>query len=865
MSKLFFSFFLVLIVSQAIAQKYKVAGIIKDEEGKGIGGVLVQELGTNSNATTNQYGIYEMRVHYGNATLVVTADGYFKVTKDINGIGTQNFTLSSVAKTRQKGMVGSRNLNATEADLSSPVDIIDVKKIAGLSGQFDLPQLLQYVSGSFNSNRQLGADGTDLIDASSIHGMGPDQMLILVNGKRRHQSSLINLSGTRGRGNNGFDFSTIPVASIDRIEILRDGAVAPYGSDAVSGVINIVLKDNTNGFSANANGGIRMAKYNRDSSSWDGLNYNGNVNYGTKIAKTGFFNVTADYNFVDHTNRADTQTDSLLRRKFGDPKIYNGSLSYNTVIPIYKNTEIYSFGTASYRQGETYSWTRGAKDSTNFIKLYPKGFDPLVSRVVDDRSVTLGVRKVWNGFNVDLSHTYGFNKFSYDVKHSLNKSFGMDTTRSSYEAGGFQTSQNVTNLDVTTFYKDILDGVHLAFGAEYRMDNYKINVGNPLSWRTYNPLKFGGAQGFKGYGETEAIDQKRNNAAGYVDIEAKFDESFSVNAAGRFDYYSDLGSAVSGKAGLRYKITDALSIRGAYGLGFRAPSLAQQHYSYDILIPSKANLEYPQSNIITRSGSEISKALAAPDLKMETTHNGSAGIVFAPDNNFSVSVDGYYIRVQNRVILTGPIDANDKQVGALLKRLNVAQVRFFTNALTTSNAGVDVSLKYTADLGTGKLNTILSANYNTMSIDTIKTNERLANKQANYLDKRERYFILASAPPMKINLTLDYNVGPLTLMVRGTYFDEIQLVNHNFGKIDKGGKAYTEKEYVDTYKSMIQADATLGLKVNDKISFAIGGSNLLNAYPTMSKPNRTESGGAWDSVQAGNNGSFFFTKIYFNF
>lgn len=856
---------MVLFVTQAMAQKYKVAGIIKDEEGKGIGGVLIQELGTNANAVTNQYGIYEMRVHYGNATLVVTAEGFYKITRDIQGIGTQHFILKSIAKSRKNGVVGSKNLANTAADLSSPVDILDVKKIAGLNKQFDLPQLLQYVSGSFNSNRQLGADGTDLIDASSIHGMGPDQMLVLVNGKRRHQSSLINLGGTRGRGNTGFDFSTIPVSSIDRIEILRDGAVAQYGSDAVSGVINIVLKDNTDGLSINANGGIRKASYNRDSSSWDGLSYNGNINYGTKIAKTGFFNVTADYNFQDHTNRAGTQADSLVRRKFGDPKIYNGSLGYNMVVPVYKNTEIYSFGTASYRLGETYSWTRGARDSTNFIKLNPNGFDPLVSRVVDDRAVTVGARTKWNRFNIDLSHTYGFNKFSYEVKNSLNKSFGMDTTRSSFEAGGFQTMQNVTNLEFTTFYDDILDGVHLAFGAEYRMDQYQINSGNPLSWRTYNPLKFGGAQGFKGYGETEAIEAKRNNVAGYVDVEAKFDDRFSVNAAGRFDYYSDLGSAVAGKAGLRYKLTDALSIRGAYGLGFRAPSLAQQHYSYDILIPSKANLEYPQSNIITRSGSEISNAIAAPDLKLEISHNGSAGVVFAPDEKFSVSVDGYYVRVQDRIILTGPFDANDKQIGAVLKRLNVAQMRFFTNALTTTTAGVDLSLKYTTGLGTGRLSTVLSANYNTMSIDTIKTSERLANKQASYLDKRERYFILASAPPMKINLTLDYQAGPLTFMVRGTYFDEIQLVNRNFGKIDKGGKAYTEKDYIDTYKSMIQADATLGLKVNENLSFAIGGSNLLNAYPTMSKPNRTESGGAWDSVQAGNNGSFFFTKIYYKF
>lgn len=864
MSKLYFSFFLLLIVSPAFAQKYKVAGIIKDEAGKGIGGISVQELGTNTRTVTNANGIYEMRVYYGNATLVVTGEGYAAVKREIKGIGTQNFILENPSKSRQKGVVGSRNLNKSATDLYAPVDIIDVKKIARLNGEFDLPQLLQYVSSSFNSNKQSGADGTDQIDAVSIHGMGSDQILILVNGKRRHQSSLVNLSGTRGRGNTSPDLSTIPVAAIDRIEILRDGAAALYGSDAVAGVINIVLKDNTDGFTANANGGIRRAKYASDSSSFDGLSYNGNINYGRKIAKNGFLNVTADYNFQDRTNRADVPIDSMPRKKFGDPRIYNGSVSYNTAFPVYKNIELYSFGTASYRQGETYGWTRAAKDSANLLKLYPKGFNPLISRTINDRSITLGARTVWKRYAIDLSHTYGYNKFSYDVSKSLNRSFGTGTP-TSFEAGGFQTLQNSTNLDVTTFFGDFLDGVHLAFGAEYRMDQYEIVAGDPLSWRTYDPLKMGGAQGFKGYGSLEEISKKRNNAAAYVEADTKVDDRFSFNLAGRFDYYSDLGSAVSGKGGLRYKIAKAITLRGSYGIGFRAPSLAQQHYSYDILEPGKSNLDIPQQTIIARSGSDVTKTLGVPDLKMETTQNASAGIVFAPDRNFSVAVDGYYVKVQDRIILTGAFDATDKQIGALLKKINVNSARFFTNSLSTSTAGVDLTLNYSADIGGGKLNTALSANYNTMSIDTVKTNDKLTGKQGIYLDKRERYFILASAPPAKINLMLDYTIGPLTLMARGTYFGEIELINRNYGGKNKAGKAFEANDYTDFYKAMIQADASVGYKINEKLSLTLGGSNLLNAYPTMSRSGRTESGGAWDSVQAGNSGTFLYTKIYYKF
>jgi iron complex outermembrane receptor protein len=863
--KLYFTFLLFFVTVQAFAQKYKVAGLVSDESGKGIPGITIQEMGTNAKGVTDAQGIYLMYVHYGNATLVINTPGFDKIEREIKGIGTQNFILAAIGKARQETMVGSRNLSTTASDLTSPIEIIDVKKIASLNGQFDLTQLLHFASSSLNSNRQYGADGTDNMDQTSIHGMGPDQVLVLVNGKRRHQSSLINLSGTMGRGNAGADLNTIPVAAIDHIEVLKDGAAAQYGSDAVAGVINIVLKETTDCFTVNANAGIRKAKYSRDSSFLDGLNYNANLNYGTKIGRKGFVNATADYNFTDHTNRSGTQADSVIRTQFGDPRTYNAAIVFNAALPVNASTEIYSSGGYNYRQSETFAFTRILSTRDSLYKTYPNGYDPVISRNIEDRAITLGVRTLWKGFKVDFSNTYGFNKLHYKVKNSLNESFGRGTP-TSMDAGGFKTTQNVANLNFTRFYDKILNGINLAFGAEYRMDWYTVFSGDPFSWQTYNPLKQSGAQGFRGYSNADVVKESRFNAAGYADIEAKISDRLSVSAAGRYDYYSDLESgAISGKGGVRFKLTNALALRGAYGIGFRAPSLAQQYFGNATINVTTKPLEIPLQNIIAGSNSAAFTALDAPDLKMERTQNATAGLEFTPDKNFSLTLDGYYIHVQNRIILAGPFSQNDKIVGAALKKLYVNQARFFTNSLTTSTAGVDFTLKYTAELGSGKFNALLGANYNIMSIDTVETTTRLAGKQELYLNRRERYFILAAAPPAKVNLMLDYTVDNLTFMIRAVYFGKTELLNNNYGKTDKSGKIYLEKDYLDVYKSVVQTDLSVGYKYDDYLSFTLGGSNILNVYPTMSKPSKTISGGAWDSVQMGSNGAFFFAKVFYNF
>ena len=865
MTKSYLSLFLVLLSLSAFAQKFKVLGKITDVNGEPLIGASVIEKGTNNGTTADGSGVYTLSVGYSGATLIVTYVGYNKIEKEINGQETQNFTLEDATLLSQVTVVGSRNMNRSSTDTPAPVDVINIQEVTTKQGQLDVNQLLQFAAPSFNSNRQTGSDGADHVDPASLRGLGPDQTLVLINGKRRHQSALVNLFGSRGRGNTGTDLNAIPAAAIERIEILRDGAAAQYGSDAIAGVINIVLKETVNQLTANVNAGMYKARYRFDDKNFDGQNYNVNLNYGLKIAKTVFVNVTADYNFRDHTNRANTSPlDEISRRQYGDPQMKNAAIYYNAKIPVGKNFQVYSFGGHNTRTGDAYAWTRFADDVKNVPSIYPNGFDPIIASKITDNAATAGVRGVWKQWDIDLSNTYGFNKFDFSVKNSLNTSLGAQSP-TSFEAGGFQLGQNVTNLNFTRFYKSVLSGLNVAFGGEYRTERYKIFAGEEASYTTYDQNFAGGSQGFPGFSPADITNHSRSNFGAYLDVEADLTKKLLVDAAVRFENYSDFGSTLNGKLGARYKITDDIAVRGSVSTGFRAPSLAQKYFNSTFT--NFVNGQAVQV-LLANNSSAVTKALGIPELKQETSQNASLGITVTPKGSaLSVTVDGYYVKVKDRVVLTGQFSDEDEAIGPLLKSLNVGQAQFFTNALSyTTTKGIDVIVAHSTGLGKGRFSTTLAANFNWMKLGPINTSPALAGKEDTYFNQRERSFVLASAPPSKINLTFDYTISKLSLMVRFVRFGEIKLTNWNYGSInEETNQEYTQAEYTDIYKPKIQTDITVNYKFSKNISLSVGGSNILNAYPNMSKPYLTESGGAWDPVQMGSNGAFLFTRLGFKF
>ncbi|WP_439584031.1 TonB-dependent receptor [Dyadobacter bucti] len=850
MTRTFAFLLLIFLTFNSIAQSIRISGKVTDEKGEPLIGASVIEKGTSNGTTADGSGSYVLQVGHTNATIVVTYVGYNKIEREISGAGTQDFSLEDATVLNQVTVVGSRNLNRSSTDTPAPVDVIDIREVTTKQGQLDVNQLLQFAAPSFNSNRQTGSDGADHVDPASLRGLGPDQTLVLINGKRRHQSSLVNLFGSRGRGNTGTDLNAIPAAAIERIEILRDGAAAQYGSDAIAGVINIVLKETVNQLTANVNAGIFQAKYRFDDKKFDGLNYNVNLNYGLKIAKKGFVNVTADYNHRDHTNRANTVSDpeDVARRQYGDPKMDNAALYYNAKIPIGGNFQVYSFGGINKRKGDAYAWTRYADDERNIPSIYPDGFDPIIASTIDDRAVTGGIRGVWKSWDIDVSNTYGFNKFHFNVKNSLNASFGAGSP-TTFDAGGFQLGQNVSNLNVSRFYKGIMQGLNIAFGAEYRTERYKIFEGERLSYLNYDPTLPGGAQGFPGYSPADVTNKGRSNVGVYADVEADITKNFLVDVAARFENYSDFGSTVNGKVGLRYKITEDLAVRGSVSTGFRAPSLAQKYFNstFTNFVEGQA-----VEVLLANNNSAVTKALGIPELKQETSQNASLGLTFTPISGFSVTVDGYYVKVKDRVVLTGQFSDDDEEIGELLKSLRVGKAQFFTNALSyTTTKGVDVIVAHSTPLGIGRLSSTLAANFNWMELGPVNTSPALAGKEDIYFDERERRFVLASAPPSKINLTLDYAVSKLSFMLRLIRFGEVKLANWDYE--------------IDVYRPKIQTDLTVNYKLNNHFSISVGGSNILNVYPDMSLPALTESGGGWDPVQMGSNGAFFFTRVGFRF
>lgn len=554
--KLYLTFILCLIIAKVYAQKSTVTGKVLSAAGDPLIQATVLEKGTTNGTLTDNNGNFTITVTSQNPVLVINYVGYTRQEIPVAGLSTVTVTLEEGSLLSQVEVVGSRNLNRSSTDTPVPVDIIDIQAVTTRTGQLDLNQLLQFVAPSFNSNRQTGSDGADHVDPATLRGLGPDQTLVLMNGKRRHQSSLVNLFGSRGRGNTGTDLNAIPAAAIERIEILRDGAAAQYGSDAIAGVINIVLKSTTKELTANANAGVYQAQYRFDDKRFDGLNYNFNANYGFSVGKEGYVNLTGDYNFRDHTNRANTNPGDLARRQFGDPRILNASFYLNSRFSINPNAYVYVFGGINYRKGDAYAWTRfptatdddgnEIENPRNVTSIYPNGFDPIISSTINDHSLTTGIRGIWRSWDIDLYNTFGQNRFHYFVNNTLNASLGA-ASPTWFDAGGFGLIQNTTGLRFSRLFKKTFQGLNLAFGSEFRNESYDIFAGEEKSWQNYDPSRPSGSQGFPGFRPADEIKQGRSNIGLFIDAEADLTEAFMVGAALRFENYSDFGSTLNWK------------------------------------------------------------------------------------------------------------------------------------------------------------------------------------------------------------------------------------------------------------------------------------------------------------------------------
>ncbi|MEI6576234.1 MAG: TonB-dependent receptor [Bacteroidota bacterium] len=879
MKKTVFVMLFTISFVQIFAQ-HVLKGKVSGEDGEALVGVNVYERGTINGSVSDYNGLYTVTFSNENSVIAFSYIGYAtqfitagkQTSADIKLI--RNASLMSVE------IVGSRKLNRSATESTVPVDIFEIPKLTNSIGQPGLNQILQMVAPSFNANKQSGSDGADHLDPATLRGLGPDQTLVLVNGKRRHQSSLINVFGTRGRGNTGTDLNAIPASAIDHIEILRDGASAQYGSDAIAGVINVVLKSGSGEMSGNLGYGMYNAKpapglgVLKNDKSYDGETSLANANYGIALGNNGFFNMTFDYMKQDHTNRApDPNKFDVYRNQFGDAASENFASYFNSSISIGKNAQFYMFGGFNHRFTDSYAWTRASHESRNIPEIYPNGFDPKIQSLINDQSVSIGFKSDVNGWTMDINNTIGSNRFHYYVDNTLNATL-LAASPTRFDAGGFSAMQNTTTIDLSRLFPSVMKGLNLAFGLEHRIDNYSIFAGEEGSYKTYgtqwfvdttfqdgnmvidSTLRPGGSQGFPGFQPSNELSESRTNLGIYADAELDMSKALTVGAAARVERYSDFGNATNGKLALRYKIAPWISFRASASTGFRAPSLTQLYYNtiYTDFVAGKA-----VDKIIAKNNSPITRALGIPKLKEEKSVNLGAGIT-AKYKSLTLTLDAYHVSINDRIVLTGSFSSDDPDIGASLQALNVSAAQCFTNAVNTSTTGLDAILTWSTVFENKHiLRVSFGSNFNDMKIDKIYTNDKLKGKESTYFGLREQYFLLASAPKSKVSIGVEYLINNFSANLRFTNYGDVKLVNWN----DNGDNIIDPGE-LDTYKAKMSTDLSVSYKIKN-ISFTIGGNNILNAYPDVHDPALTESGGIWDAVQMGFSGAYYYTRLGFRF
>jgi len=843
-------------------------GVVLGSNGIPLTGATIVQENSNRGTTTNNDGYFKLRTT-PNHPIQVSFVGHESKTIVVDSEKFYTIILESGQQLDEVHIVGSRNRNRTTVDTPVAIDFINIEDAINKSGQLNINQLLQYVIPSFNATKQSGADGTDHIIPASLRGLGPDQTLVLINGKRRHQSSLVNIFGTRGRGNSGTDLNAIPISAIQRIELLRDGASAQYGSDAIAGVINIVLKDDvdklrvllTNGFH-NVNTGLDVPN---SKNGIDGILYKLGINYGAKINKTGFINFTSEITSKDHTFRPS----SASRGKYGDVAGNNFNLFFNSEIPLKNKTTAYANGGYSYKNTEAYAFTRGKNSSRNVIAIYPNGFNPLITSAISDVSFSFGFLTQIQEWSIDINNTFGKNNFHYFIKETLNATL-EENSPTEFDAGGHQLMQNTTSLDFSKYLSDKLNGINLAFGLEYRMENYQIFAGELASYAAYdkngnvitsttpisdyttynNSIRPRGSQGFPGYSPSNEVDRSRTNFSLYADTEIDFSEKWMVGAAMRYENYSDFGNALNFKIASRMKFLSYLNIRSSFSTGFRAPSLAQIYHnlSFTDFIGNT-----PSESLLLANTDPIARELDIDKLKEEKAINASFGIASKISNNFDVAVDGYYVAIKDRIILSGSFDATNFGI-------DVDNVQFFTNGVDTRTVGLDLVLNWKKRFKNAHISIALAGNINDMRID--KTHHKNLDKET-FFGVSDRQFLLASAPKNKFNLAINYRHKKIKTALSMTRFSSQKLIDWQISKELSDFNDSEEERLLtatDFYNSKVTTDLHFSYQVSSLINFQIGSNNLFNVYPTVQN-NFTDGGGLWDAVQMGTNGAFYYTKI----
>ena len=754
-------------------------------------------------------------------------------------------------------VVGSRRAtNASMTDTVVPVDLIPMTRVSEQGGQFDLSQTLTNISPSFNSTRQTGADGADLVDSAALRGLGSDQTLVLVNGKRRHTSALVNLFGARNRSNTGTDLNAIPLMAIKDVQVLRDGAAAQYGSDAIAGVMDIGLKKSL---------GCEAVTGYGQYSAGDGKNFLASAYCGVAVAG-GVVGITGEFLNRGRSDRSEPDNPRII----GDTKAKNKTLYVNGEIPTSAG-KFYFTGGVQTRDASSAAFGRGGIGSDdipsrNSAAMYPDGFVPFINGDLDDRYATVGHRSQLGDWNTDISQTYGFNRLMYNISNTLNASIanqdlvkggkGISPTR--FDAGGFSFEQWTTNLDLNRYFSGVAgDGLNVAFGGEYRVEKYKIFAGEPGSYIDADGLGFGGnagSQGFPGFQPGDITNARRHSTAAYLDLEADLDAKTKLQGAVRYENFSDFGSTVTGKLAGSYRVNPETLLRASASSGFRAPSLQQAYFSstFTDFIGG-----VPTDVVLAPNGGAVATLAGIPKLKEETSRSFTLGTTWTPTPAISVTADLYQIKIKDRIVLSGRFDAdNYPELAAKLSTLGVGQAQFFVNSVDTKTRGLDLTASHRGSVAGYKLTTFLAANFSKTEVTDIHAPASLSGFEDVLLSERERLFIEQGGPRRKATLGFDLVTGPVE-----TDFKIIHFGPQTLGTFSGTAEGVPNAKY----EAKTSADLAFTYTINKNTKLTFGGNNIFNVKPTTQNADETDNGFKYDSVQFGLNGASYFARLYVKF
>jgi iron complex outermembrane receptor protein len=923
--------------------------VVDSKDGGPLAGASIRVRSTKIGTSTAADGTFKLTARPDDV-LEISLIGYSLQSVPVNGRADLTVGLVLVSSELSEIVfVGTRGAPRAKTETPVPVDVIKINQVDMPTAKMDLTSILNIAAPSFNYNKQSGADGADHVDLGTLRGLGPDQTLVLINGKRRHQTAFVTLFGTRGRGNSGVDLNSFPESSVDRIEILRDGASAQYGSDAIAGVINIILKRDVGHLAVNAGWSgyddysFNARKFNQGNQYYSGPAIDGNtatvsLNDGVALGKNGgFLNIGLEflkqgktYRQVDTANwMTDKNATPYLntgRRAFGDASLTTGGIMYNMEVPTSasKRTTFYSFGGFNYKSSDAYAYSRNYSGKPERFPVDNGGnllFDPSIMRRsndgeiyynphiqthVQDASIALGLRgDAGDGWGWDLSNTLGRNDFHYYGDKTFNASLVGANTPTHFDDGGFNFLQNTVNLDFNKSFKGVAEGLNLGLGAEFRSERYAIYKGEYGSYGSYDSSEViyqnlvgdgagdsartpaAGAQGFPGFSPADVKAKSRSNIGLYADAELNVTTAWLLDGAVRFEHYSDFGSVATFKLATRYKLTSDLNVRGSISTGYRAPSLQQINFSNTLTSFSGGQLI--QSRIASNDD-PITRAAGIPALKEETSVNASAGFSWKAMKGLTFTVDGYMVKVKNRIVLSGLFSRYDTTLPASFTSQippQVTTVQFFANAVNTTNYGLDIVADYNMKWGKDGLHLLLAGNLQSMTINEVHVPPALNGTDLNrktFFSDRERAFLIASAPKAKFALSADYTHGKLGLGTHLTYFGKITLLGFGSATDDNPNQTGINPQVPTdadqnvlvpehfNFGGKVTTDVYASWKFTKHISVFVGADNLFNIHPDLGVnplakgwAEDNESGGPWDSVQMGFNGLRLFGKVALSF